>query len=637
MRKCNRVISLILTILSLISVMTGCLSETEIGTGEGISSSETSGTETTEAGAETSGKTETSADETNQPDSDKTAEENRILEELDRTLPESEKWLAYEIAFLSDKTYENTVYTVDMDVKFTNKHTGTSFTQPAFWCGDKTWMVRVALTEIGEWSYETICTDTSNTGLHAQSGKLNCVPYTGDLDIYKHGFVKVEKGKRYFVYDDGTPFFYLGDTHWTLPIEEIDGIGDLPQEIADAYGIESQFKYIMDYRADQGYTVIQSQPLGWYTGVTGNSWFGDANGSIFDYGIDDKIVAQFYELDKRFAYIAEKGFVHANSQLAYPEELIETYLAGKISQEEIEKLCRYWVARYSAYPVMWTTTQEGDNDYYGYNGCTASNNPWIYVMTYVDKYDVYNHPTTCHQEYTGETTVNNSSFGTLEGHDWYASQFSFNLQNNSILPFSTLRQYYDNGGEKPVVNYEGKYDHFWIGTFGARAQGWVAFLNGCFGYGYGVQPIWSIVWANYGEQTPTTDGVEEYERGLNWVEGLYADAGQQLIFMKDFLTQYEWYKLVPCFSGSKYFAPSGNTNYSAAHVDSDLYIGYFFGHGKNVLGTFKNMQNGVYEVTWLNCRTGETISKEITVEDNTYTVEGKGDDGDWAIAVKYKG
>ena len=38
-------------------------------------------------------------------------------------------------------------------------------------------------------------------------------------EIYKHGFIK-EDGKH-FSYNDGTPFFYLGDTHWTMLLEPI--------------------------------------------------------------------------------------------------------------------------------------------------------------------------------------------------------------------------------------------------------------------------------------------------------------------------------------------------------------------------------------------------------------------------------
>lgn len=557
--------------------------------------------------------------------------------QTEETIPTVEKWMAYEIEFTSEIIYSNPVYTYDMDVIFTHTESGKSFTQPAFWCGRKLWKVRVAFTETGVWSYETHFDDRGNAGLHGLTGKVECVPYTGDLAIYQHGFLKTERGTRYFLYDDGTPFFYLGDTHWTLALEQIDGIGDISAEVASEYGINSQFRYIMDYRAEQGYTVIQSQPLGWYEGATGNSWFGDSGGSVFDYGVTLALAEKFNEYDRYFAYIAEKGFVHANSQLGYPEELIETYLAGGITDQKLEKLCRYWVARYSAYPVMWTTTQEGDNDYYNYGGCTTENNPWLLVMEYVDKYDVYDHPATCHQENVQNTVVSGSVFGKLPAHDWYAAQYTPNLTDGYNAPFSVLKEYYNNEGAKPVVNYEGRYDHFWTGSLGARAQGWLAYLNGNFGYGYGVQPIWSISWAEYGEKTPTKDEAETYERDYNWVEGLYSETGAQLALMKDFLLDYEWYRLEPCFDGDEYYAPQGARNYSAAHIGNEVYIAYFYGTAQRGNGRFQNMRNGAYELIWFNCRTGETKTETVAVENGSFAIPAKPDRQDWAVALRYQG
>ncbi len=549
-----------------------------------------------------------------------------------------EQWIANEMIFESSCDYDTPVYAVEMDVTFTNRDTGTVLTVPAFWNGGREWVVRYALTELGSWSYESLCTDTTNTGLHGKSGRLRCEEYSGELDIYKHGWVYVKEGMRTLAYADGTPFFYLGDTHWTLPVEEMDGIGAISEERAAQYGITSQFKYIMDHRAKQGYTVIQSEPLSWYVGKTGNSWFGDENGSIYNYGVNDAMLAKFKELDRKFAYIAELGFVHANSQLSYPEELIENYLSGAVDDEKLEKLVRYWIARYSAYPVLWTVTQEGDNDFYGWGGCTVENNPWLKVMDYIDKHDPYGHPLSCHQENTGETIVSNSVFGKKEAHDWYAAQFTISEKNGSKPNFNMLKEYWNNPGAKPVVNYEGHYDHYWASTYKARVQGWASYLNGVFGYGYGVQPIWSIVWADYGEHTVTSDSREEYDRGIDWVDGLYSDCGEQLIYMKDFITQYEWWKLTPCFSGSKYFTTSIK-NFSVATIDNDVYLGYFWGSSAEgtSLGVLRGMKNGEYKLTWLNCRTGEKKTENITVSNTIYNIPGKPDTGDWALAAQYIG
>ena len=581
-----------------------------------------------------------------------TPKENAQMVQIEKITPkgeqmklETEQWVACEIEFTSDKDYENPVYTVDMDAVFYNETTGTVLTVPAFWDGGRSWKVRFTLTELGEWRFYTTCTDTANASLHHRGGSVTCKEYSGELDIYKHGFIKTEDGKSYFTYADGTPFFYLGDTHWTLAIEEIDsygsvetqGVAGITKEIADQYGITSQFDYIMSYRAEQGYTVIQSQPLYWWD-INDQIWFQNGTDNIFTLGVNDLMLDKFRQYDHYFKIIAEKGFVHSNTQFSYPTTLMAVYFDGKISDEQLEKLCRYWVARYSAYPVMWATTQEGDNDYYGVDrgdcAATPETNPWLKVIDYIHKYDAYNHPSTCHQEHWSYTSVKNSNFGQLESHTWYAAQYNTPLDKG--LNWELLREYWNNEGSKPVVNYEGRYDHFWTGTEGSRAQGWIAYMNGQVGYGYGVQPIWSIFWAQNG----ITDFTGEDESGkfamdANWVEGLYAEAGAQVAYIRQLLEKYEWWKLVPCFNNSYFYTP-GSCKYSVSHIGNEIYLGYFYGKTSiDKLGTLTSMANGEYKVTWFNCITGEySESFTVTVTDGTYTLPAKPDAGDWVISVE---
>ena len=105
--------------------------------------------------------------------------------------------------------------------------------------------------------------------------------------------------------------------------------------------------------------------------------------------------------------------------------------------------------------------------------------------------------------------------------------------------------------------------------------------------------------------------------------------------MKEFLTQYEWWNLVPCFKSSEYYAQGGQ-NYSVATIENKLYLGYFYGNRLNNenLGSLLGMENAEYEVRWMNCETGEWTEPEIvTIEDGTFKIPPK-TDGDWAIAVK---
>ena len=562
----------------------------------------------------------------------------------------TEKWLACEILLQSDRDYGDPVYTVDTDAVFRNRSTGRTMKIPAFWDGGRNWKIRFALPETGEWEFYTVCSEASDAGLHHRTGTVGCSEYTGALDIYRHGFVKTEYGKNYFMYDDGTPFFYLADTHWTLALEEIDGYGSvetektagITKEKAEQYGITSQFRYIMDYRASQGYTVIQSQPLGWWTNPGQNGWFADDLQNIFTYGVNGIMLEKFRQYDRYFEYIAALGLVHANSQFGYPTALMSEYFADKITDVQLEKLCRYWVARYSAYPVMWVTTQEGDNDYYGEDrgdcAATPETNPWLSVIDYLAKYDPYRHPATCHQENAVYTRVKNSAFGPKESHTWYAAQYTTQVSGGTNWDWA--KEYYGNPGSKPVVNYEGRYDHFWVGTFGSRAQGWLAYMNGQVGYGYGVQPIWSIFWSGNGITDFTgSDETGQFRMDADWVDGLYAEAGEQVTYIKDLLTRFEWWELVPCFNSSYFYAPAGN-QYAVCSIRNSLYIGYFYGNstGASGQGRLTGMEDAEYEMTWFNCRTGEySESFKVNVTGGSYQIPQKPDSADWVFVAKLAG
>ena len=69
--------------------------------------------------------------------------------------------------------------------------------------------------------------------------------------------LKVHHEKQYLMWEDGTPFFYLGDTAWEL-------FHRLNREEADEY---------LSLRAAQGFHVIQAAALAELDGIyTGNAY-----------------------------------------------------------------------------------------------------------------------------------------------------------------------------------------------------------------------------------------------------------------------------------------------------------------------------------------------------------------------------
>jgi hypothetical protein len=144
-----------------------------------------------------------------------------------------EQWKMIEITLTSSENYTNPYLDVDVEATFTGP--GISMTMPGFWDGGNTWKVRFAPTTVGSWTYSTKCTQTTNSGLHGQTGSITVSAYTGNLDIYKHGWaLKASSNNRYLTYADGTPFYYFDFTRWGALTSERQNSND--------YRFSSQFE-----------------------------------------------------------------------------------------------------------------------------------------------------------------------------------------------------------------------------------------------------------------------------------------------------------------------------------------------------------------------------------------------------------
>jgi hypothetical protein len=263
------------------------------------------------------------------------------------------QWQAVEISLSSTKMYADPFQDVDVTATFARPGSK-AITRPAFWDGGNTWKVRFAPPHTGLWTMTTSSTDATNSGLHHITKTVQCDPYSGNLDIYKHGFLKVSSNGRYLTYADGTPFFYLGDTHWILSHERF-GTSNAPRVV-------SQFKYTVDKRVTQGFTVFQSEP-GWQARSAQIRLDEAANAdeeadADFKHGFTSDDLAGYANLDRKFKYIADQGLVHANAAICWVGDPAEFPI---FTEAFMTRLARYWVARYGAYPVIWTIAQEIDN------------------------------------------------------------------------------------------------------------------------------------------------------------------------------------------------------------------------------------------------------------------------------------
>lgn len=503
----------------------------------------------------------------------------------------AETWRMVELTFESEKTYKDPFEDVTLDLLLYGD--GRLYTVPGFWDGGNTWRVRFVCPTAGEWQCKTVCSDETNAALHGRTAAVSCTAYSGDLDVYKHGFVTTRYGEKYLTYDDGTPFFYLGDTHWELSQET-------PEMVAA----------ICKQRVKQGFTVYESQPMDC-----------DFNSTVTE-GISENGQDGIHDLDIKYLIISESGLTHANSQFFWPlsgmTRLIENHggwtepkIKGKLgfkkvtmpdlsdeAKEYLEKISRYWVARFSAFPVIWTLGQEIDNDPYQNEDSpwNAVNNPYKYVAEYLAKYDPYAHPVTAHQESTGDTVAYGNGLGTGEmhmifypngapsafrnvpAHSMYAAQWHPKLTRRD--DYVSAKDYWYNGQGKPVVNYEGLYCYLWTKNFGARVQAWASYLTGLYGCSWGGQPTWAYE-NGFDRDVDSDDGTDTVraaeKQAATWQDAMEYPSSYQMGYLREFLENTEWYRLVPRFGNRAYFAPSSNVYaYCASNKENTEMVVYFY-------------------------------------------------------------
>lgn len=581
-----------------------------------------------------------------------------------KAVTKAETWTMNEVVLVSSKDYDDPYRDVDVDLVLSGG--GKTYTIPCFWDGYNVWRGRFYCPTSGTYTYTTKCTDTSNSGLHNQKSTVKVTAYSGSLDIYKRGFIKAEN--KYFVYNNGTPFFYLGDTHWSLGKEEL-----------------SKVKTMASTRAKQGYTVIQSEPIG-------------ASFNLVN-GVDQADIPGLHIYDSKFAAIADAGLVHANAEFFFPEKM-ETFIdknggysdskigtasngdamydLSSSTKTELKRLSRYWVARYSAFPVMWTLGQEVDNDFYweragSHDKWSYVNNPYRLVAEYINKYDAYKHPLTAHQENTGATKVGNSAFNDVAGHNWFAAQWSPSINGN--VSQNVVKEYYNSS--KPVVLYEGRYCHLWTKNFGARMQGWVAYLSGMYGYGWGGQDTWCYQ-STYDEGSDSSDGLDKIlsaQKEMAKYEDSYTyTSAIEMGYMRTFFENKvgAWNKLIPSVaSGVTFSGDSGAFGIIAATKEKNKAVLYLYntaarteldksGAGRyhpddtakrypyynspypensnsgspRATGTVSGLQNGSYALTWFDpVKNSYSSGGNVTVSGGKVHLPQKPSGGDMVLLL----
>ena len=526
-------------------------------------------------------------------------------------------WRRIDIVLQSAKEYNNPYIDVDIDATFTHGD-GTSIHLYGFWNGENEWRVRFSPTKTGVWDYVITCTDTSNNSLHNVKGKILATENTNETDIDKHGFIKISDNGRYFVYDDGTPFYWLGDTNWQAP-----NYVSITKCNYPGCDCGNQFRHEVNDRLSKGFTVYQtyfdsseSDGGGQRSVSKEPSMWKSKYKKINPQSFTDKY-------DKMFDYLADNGVAIA---LGFG---VHNSTTSAMKKDELDRLSRYLTARYAAYPVVWITAQEitGETHF----------DAWLSSARVTDEGDGYNHPQTAHQY---PLDVNNEfvkALGKESWHDFYALQ---NGHGPSAPKKSTYKGYYNNkvnGGYKPFVETESNYEDIYCGGFNgynaSRVFAWKANLCGSCGFTYGVTGIWANCWSTVG----STGWLGTYSTEP-WYMGLDKPGSYEMKYMADFFKYVGFEKLIPRFDSKQYSDFNTENKVVASSEDNSLYVAYFCNKDLST-GTLKGLNSDEkYIAEWYDPLTGAftLISEGITPDGGSYKIPEKPNTSDWAFLLTSK-
>ena len=524
-------------------------------------------------------------------------------------------WMPETLPFEASRAPENPLEDVRCWARF-EAPSGRVIRREAYWDGGRTFRVSFAPTEPGAWRWETSCED--DAALDGRVGTLEAQAYEGGLALYRHGFIRVGDDHRHLAYADGTPFFWLGDTHWEFAYGERWDESNHP-------AMDSMFRGMVDRRVAQGFTVYQTNLRSDFHGARRYWVDGDLERLV------PNVAFYQQELDRRVAYVADAGLVDAlgiawNDSILAPE-----------GPRAMAALARYIVARYGAYPMIWTLAGE----IAGYNPEVreALINRWREVAKVFEALDGYGHLQTAH-------STNERPFASYyHGEDWFDFTLNQAGHGDFVVAEADYREFFAAHGDKPFIEGEAMYELCsslevngprTITPVMLRRVAYTAIQLGAAGYTYGAQGIWDNVWdaAQFERDPMATYLANTFNRNrVTWVEGIDAPGGEQMGIMRRFYEGVDFTHLVP-YAGGAGSAVLGRAKPLASIAeDGSRLVAYYSESVRKPLAV-EGLTPGAWRLRWFDPRTGEFgVPADAPIE-GAWTLPEKPSIEDWLLVAE---
>jgi hypothetical protein len=449
-----------------------------------------------------------------------------------------------EVTLTAQRQYADPFNQVVLDAIFTDP-SGGHLRVPAFWAGGSTWKLRYSSPVLGTHSFRTESSVPGDKGLHGIHGKVQVKAYRGNNPALVHGPLRMAATQRYLEGSDGTPFFWLGDTWWMGLCHRL----HWPDEV----------KTLAEDRKNKGFNVIQIV-AGLYPDMNPFDPRG-ANEAGFPWTTNYSTIRPEYfnKADERLRYLADEGFTLC----------IFGAWGHYLTSMGVEKMKQHWrylIARYGAYPVVWSAAGEANLPWYGVKNFPYDDRQqakaWMEVMRFIRETDPYHRPLSVHP--TGlnrESSRNVTSDPALLDIDFLQTPHGMRDAVPDTVKF--MRESYADHPVMPVIDAEASYEMLTVpkGPIPAewtRRMFWLCMMNGAAGHTYGANGIWQCNRKGHPHgPSPTAGSPAEGYGTIAWDEAMNLPGSTEEGLGRKFLEQFAWQKFTPHPEWADFVVKSG--------------------------------------------------------------------------------
>jgi len=433
---------------------------------------------------------------------------------------------------------------------------------------------------------------------------------------FSQGPLKVSDNQRYLVFQDGEPFFWLGDTAWEL-------FHRLDREEADQY---------LQKRADQGFTVIQAVVLAELEGLGTPNAYGAR--PLMDLDPTRPNEAYFEHVD----YIVERAAalgLYIGMLPSWGEWVTPRF--GEPVFESEEQAYRYghflgkryadqsniiWILGGDRLPTerpegsdVWRAMAEGIAD--GVGGENSFDQAADYSSTLMT-YHCYEPSTNF---FSGEEWIDFHSYGSYHNPQEEARsyQVAHQMQQATDLPIINLEPAY----EEITRNYHADARLGYFDDADVRRHAYWSVFAGAFGHTYGAHPVWQMY-------SPAVGPRSTYTRKY-WYEVLDYPGAQQMSYLKALLASRP---LLSAQSDQSLLSSSAGGH--AEVLRGEHHVMIYLPEGQDREVDLTQFAFEKLKAWWYNPRDGASLFLAEYETDGTQTFYPPGDPGpgnDWVLVL----